>query len=131
MSLSLLRKQKEGTEENKKYIYYKWSKNGEVLEKSFKKKDINEKKKDINEKNINEKKIEPNTNAIDFFDYRSFSKNEEKYTNDKSIFNDRLTGREKMIQTSINPFLSNNNYLSDLKTQNDFLRPKNSSYEKI
>ena len=36
-----------------------------------------------------------------------------------------------MIQTSINPFLSNSNYLSDLKTQNDFLRPKNSSYEKI
>ena len=117
MSLSL-------QEEKKKYIYYKWSKNGEVLEKSLKKKDI------IEKKDINEKKIEPE-NTKDFFDYRSFSKNEEKDTNDKSIFNDRLTGREKMIQTSINPFLSNSNYLSDLKTQNDFLRPKNSSYEKI
>ena len=116
MSLSL-------QEEKKKYIYYKWSKNDEVLEKSLKKtinKDIN---KDAN-KDINK-------NTKDFFDYRSFSKNKEKDTNDKSIFNDRLTGREKMIQTSINPFLSNNNYLSDLKTQNDFLRPKNSSYEKI
>lgn len=118
MSLSL-------QEEKKKYIYYKWSKNGEVLEKSLKKKDIAPEKK-----NINEKKIEPE-NTKDFFDYRSFSKNEEKDTNDKSIFNDRLTGREKMIQTSINPFLSNSNYLNDLKTQNDFLRPKNSSYEKI
>ena len=112
MSLSLQENKKDT-----KYIYYKWSKNGEVLEKSLKKKDILE-------------KIEPK-NTKDFFDYRSFSKNEEKNTNDKSIFNDRLTGREKMIQTSINPFLSNNNYLSDLKTQNDFLRPKNSSYEKI
>ena len=125
MSLSLFKKreQKGGQglpvpEEKKKYIYYKWSKNGEVLEKSLKKKDILE-------------EIKPKKDTKDFFDYRSFSKNEENNTNDKSIFNDRLTGREKMIQTSINPFLSNNNYLSDLKTQNDFLRPKNSSYEKI
>ena len=122
MSLSLLRKQKEGTVEKKKYIYYKWSKNGEVLEKSLKKKAIIEKKIEP---------IEPTKDVIDFFDYRSFSKNEEKNTNDKSISNERLTGRDKMIQTSINPFLSNSNYLSDLKTQNDFLRPKNSSYEKI
>jgi len=122
MSLSLLRKQKE--EKKKKYIYYKWSKNGEVLEKSLKKKAIIEKK-------IEPIKIEPTKDVIDFFDYRSFSKNEEKNTNDKSISNERLTGRDKMIQTSINPFLSNSNYLSDLKIQNDFLRPKNSSYEKI
>jgi hypothetical protein len=114
MSLSLQENKKET-----KYIYYKWSKNGEVLEKSLKK------------KAIIEKKIEPTKDVIDFFDYRSFSKNEEKNTNDKSISNERLTGRDKMIQTSINPFLSNSNYLSDLKIQNDFLRPKNSSYEKI
>lgn len=120
MSLSLLRKQKE--EKKKKYIYYKWSKNGEVLEKSLKKKAIIEKKIEP---------IEPPKDVIDFFDYRSFSKNDDKNTNDKSISNERLTGRDKMIQTSINPFLSNSNYLSDLKTQNDFLRPKNSSYEKI
>ena len=120
MNLSLLREQKGGTKDKKKYRYYKWCKNGEVFEKSLKKKDIIE------------KKIEPKPkDIIDFFDYRSFSKNEEKNTNDKSISNERLTGRDKMIQTSINPFLSNNNYLSDLKTQNDFLRPKNSSYEKI
>ena len=123
MSLSL-------QEEKKKYIYYKWSKNGEVLEKSLKKKDIAP-EKNITKEDINEKKIEPSKDTSGFFDYRSFSKNVEINTNDKSIFNDRLTGREKMIQTSINPFLSNSNYLSDLKTQNDFLRPKNSSYEKI
>jgi hypothetical protein len=120
MSLSLLKKK----EDKKKYIYYKWSKNGEVLEKSLKN-DI------VTKENINEKKIEPNKDTSGFFDYRSFSKNEEKDKNDKSIFNDRLTGREKMIQTSINPFLYNRNYLSDLKTQNEFLRPKNSSYDKI
>ena len=49
MSLSVLKR-----EEKKKYIYYKWSKNGEVLEKSLKKKDIVPEniitKEDINEK---------------------------------------------------------------------------------
>jgi len=100
---------------DKKYIYYKWSKNDEVFKKSLK----------------NKKVIDcTNDEKKDFIDYRSFSKSETKDINDKNIFNDRLTDREKMIQTSINPYLSNNNYLSDLKTQNDFLRPKNSSYEK-
>lgn len=126
MSLSLLKKR----EEKKKYIYYKWSKKGEVFEKSLKKKNIVPEENIVKKADINGKKIE-SKDTIDFFDYRSFSKNEEINTNDKSVSNERLTGREKMIQTSINPFLSNNNYLSDLKTQNDFLRPKNSSYEKI
>lgn len=118
MSLSL----QEST--NSKYKYYIWSKGDEMLEKSIKKTIKNEK---IPEK-ISEKDDMDN-----FFDYRSFRKdldNNEK-TNDKAVCNDRLTGRDKIIQRSINPFLSNNDYLSDLSIQDEFLRPKNSSYGKI
>ncbi len=41
--------------------------------------------------------------------------------------NDRLMNRGMMIQTSINPYLSNNDYLNDVKVQDDFLRPKDSN----
>ncbi len=78
--------------------------------------------------------IESKNKEIDeFFDYRSFRKDLDRdiAENDKAICNERLTGRDKLIQRSINPFLSNNNYLSDLSVQDEFLRPKNSSYGKI
>jgi hypothetical protein len=104
-----------------KYKYYKWT-NGEKLEKTQKHQTISEEEIKHEEKKIDE-----------FFDYRSFRKDLElvKKKNDKSICNDRLTGRDKIIQRNINPFLSNNNYLSDLSVQDEFLRPKNSSYGKI
>tara|TARA_Y100000287_G_C14021023_1_gene256860 strand:- start:179 stop:535 length:357 start_codon:yes stop_codon:yes gene_type:complete len=117
MSLALQKQNKES-----KYKFYKWT-NGEILKKSLKQ-NIEEKSDD---------KIKNEEKKIDeFFDYRSFRKDLElsKKSNDKSICNDRLTDRDKIIQRNINPFLSNNNYLSDLSIQDEFLRPKNSSYGK-
>ena len=117
MSLQLQEKKNDN-----KYKYYVWSKKGEHFEKSTKNKPDEIKKDTIKEQDIDS-----------FFDYRSFRKDldTKKKENDKGICNDRLTGRDKIIQRSINPFLSNNNYLSDLSIQDEFLRPKNSSYGKI
>lgn len=117
MSLALQKQNKES-----KYKFYKWT-NGEILKKSI--------KQTIQKKSDDE--IKNGANKIDeFFDYRSFRKDLElsEKSNDKSICNDRLTDRDKIIQRNINPFLSNNNYLSDLSVQDEFLRPKNSSYGK-
>ena len=120
MSLQLQEKNKDN-----KYKYYIWSKEGEQFEKSSK---VNPDNKKTEKK---EKKEEQDIEH--FFDYRAFRKDLDikKEENDKSICNDRLTGRDKIIQRSINPFLSNNNYLSDLSIQDEYLRPKNSSYGKI
>ena len=103
---------------NIKYKYTIWTKDGEELKKSYKKHDKN-----------NHEKKEINLTKEEIFDYRSFNKDKEKTQNDKEIFNERLVGRDKLIQTSINPFLSSCDYINDIATQDKFLRPKNSSYK--
>ena len=39
----------------------------------------------------------------------------------------RLEQREAIIQRNINPFLSTDNYVSDISIQDEFLRPKDSN----
>uniref|UniRef100_A0A6C0KIC1 Uncharacterized protein n=1 Tax=viral metagenome TaxID=1070528 RepID=A0A6C0KIC1_9ZZZZ len=54
-------------------------------------------------------------------------KNDNFKKDNRQDSNDRLMNRGMMIQTSINPYLSNNNYLNDVKVQDEFLRPKDSN----
>jgi hypothetical protein len=42
--------------------------------------------------------------------------------------NEKLSQRDFMVQTSINPFI-NNDYLQHLDDQDSFLKPKNSNFE--
>lgn len=53
-----------------------------------------------------------------------------KTTNKRDITNDRINERIMISQIGQNPFLMNNNYLEDLKIQETFLKPKNSSFQK-
>ena len=39
--------------------------------------------------------------------------------------------RQQVKQRTFNPYLCNNNYLSDLHIQENFLKPKNSNYESL
>jgi len=50
-----------------------------------------------------------------------------KHTNERDLHNEKLVSRYMVAQTSINPFMANNDYLKDLATQDEFLIPKNSS----
>jgi hypothetical protein len=99
------------------YKHIIWGKSGEKLEKSYKKEVIAEKKELINEEEEEE-----------IIDYRCFIKDIEKPENDKQICNERLGGREMLIRTTINPFLTKSNYVNDLTIQDEYLRPKNSSF---
>ena len=47
--------------------------------------------------------------------------------NTREINSERMSKRELLIQTSINPFMSSNNYLRDLEVQDEFLRPLDSN----
>ena len=42
----------------------------------------------------------------------------------RSITSERLLSRDQLIGVAVNPFLSKNNYLDDLKNEDEYLRPK-------
>tara|TARA_Y100001970_G_C14249687_1_gene870860 strand:- start:4417 stop:4719 length:303 start_codon:yes stop_codon:yes gene_type:complete len=54
-----------------------------------------------------------------------------KEINNKEICAQRLMERQQVKQRTFNPYLCNNNYLSDLHIQENFLKPKNSNYESL
>ena len=58
-----------------------------------------------------------------------FTKIGKEPNNKRSVCNERISNRYMVIQTKINPFLSNNNYIDDLKIQDTLLRPKDSNKE--
>ena len=53
-----------------------------------------------------------------------------KEAQSKSIVSQRLAERSRVATAMINPYLRETNYLDDLKTEDKFLRPKISSFEK-
>jgi hypothetical protein len=86
-------------------INWTWSKPGESLLKSPKivKEDIQEEKEEEEEKFIKQNKRELSYNKI--------------------------AARRLMTKGNINPFHIKNNYVEDIKVQDDFLRPKDSNQE--
>ncbi len=91
---------------SQQYIYWKWS-NGGILKQS------------LRETNKNAQ-IQENHQPIQ-------EKIEDRRRNDRELHSQRLSERGMMIQKSINPFLSANNYLDDLEIQSQFLRPQDSN----
>ena len=53
----------------------------------------------------------------------------QKKENSRENNNNKMLEREMIMQTSQNPFMMKNNYVEDLTIQDEFLKPKNSSYE--
>ena len=56
-----------------------------------------------------------------------FENNTNMKNNKKETFNDKLNSRYMVGLMDKNPFMSNNNYIDDLVTQNTFLRPQSSN----
>jgi len=50
--------------------------------------------------------------------------------NSKSIVSDRIASRDPTASVNINPYLVGNDYLEDLRIQDEFLRPKISNFKK-
>lgn len=57
-------------------------------------------------------------------------KQEYKQFNKRDIANNKINERLMISQIGQNPFLSRNNYLEDLDIQENFLKPKNSNFQK-
>ena len=48
-------------------------------------------------------------------------------SNKREKQNEKLSNRDLIIQTSINPFISSQNYIDDIHNEDEFLRPKDSN----
>ena len=53
----------------------------------------------------------------------------QKKENKREDQNNKMLEREMIMQTNQNPYMMKNNYIEDLSIQDQFLKPKNSSYE--
>ena len=89
-----------------KYIYWKWA-NGNIMKKSLRKTNNSTQKED--KPSIITERIHVREQTT------------------RELNSERMSQRDKIIQTSINPFMSTNNYVDDLKVQDIFLRPKDSN----
>lgn len=49
--------------------------------------------------------------------------------NKRNMLNNKLNERYMTGQVSRNPFMNNNDYIEDIRIQDEFLVPKNSNYE--
>ena len=54
---------------------------------------------------------------------------EKMHSNKKELSSQRMAQRDMIIHGLINPYMFKNNYLDDLKNQDEFLRPKDSNYK--
>jgi len=94
-----------------KYILKKWEPDNKdkVLKTKREKNTI-----DMRDKNIEEQLIQ---------------KHEKIHNNKKELSNQRMAGRDLIIQGLINPYLFDNDYLEDINNHDKFLRPKDSNYK--
>lgn len=56
---------------------------------------------------------------------------ERQTINNREACSKRISEREQLIQSSVNPLLLNNNYLSDLRIQDKHLRSQNSNFSNV
>ena len=99
------------------YIYWKWGKNNNLNIKSSRER--NKTEHNIKVEDITEKKA-PVIHEIlkPLYDIPS---------DKRELASERISDRQLVIQTSINPFLADCDYLNDLKVQDTHLRPKDSN----
>ena len=103
------------------YIYWKWTKNqAENIRKSAREKKPDEKK--ATEKKVTEKKELLYLTVPDAIHTEPNDK--------RSVCNERISNRYMIIQTPVNPFLKDSNYIHDLEIQDTHLRPKDSNVKK-
>lgn len=107
----------------------------EVFEKSLRSNAIDNKDVDTNTMNAQNHIYNTNTNMNANNEHYQHIFNETKfneqftraYDSSKKFMNENDMNRMKTVQTTINPYLRNNDYLSDLANEDKFLRPKSST----
>jgi hypothetical protein len=118
----------------KKYKYWKWSIDDisdDIQNKStrkYTKDSYTDDNKEGTEQTCPPLENETNVNIKRINNFVPFETIIVEPNNKRCENSERLSTREMVIQTNINPFL-NNNYLDDIKVQDTILRPKDSNYK--
>lgn len=61
----------------------------------------------------------------------SFSRNDNEMGKIREELDDKISNRELLFQRGTNPFLSSSNYINDIVARDIFLKPKNTTFDKI
>jgi len=68
----------------------------------------------------------------DTFDFEPmFSRNDNPMGKAREELDDKMSNRELIFQRGTNPFLQTSSYVNDVVTRDAFLKPKNTTFEKI
>ena len=119
---------------------WKWSK-GEVYYKSGRiKREFNKNEEienEISEREINENAIKQSLEGFNDLKYENilfdpkFSRNDNLNGNRREDLDCKISERELLFQRGTNPFLSNTDYVNDIEIRDNFLKPKNTTSDKI
>jgi len=120
---------------------WKWSK-GEVYYKSARK--IEEINTITSDKNLTDEIINNNVikQSLDGFSINDeyfdsfgfdpkFSRNDNPAGNRREDLDNKISDRELLFQRGTNPFLSSTNYVNDIVARDTYLKPQNTSIDKI
>jgi hypothetical protein len=117
---------------------WRWS-NGESYLKSARKIRIKEKeeeeRQEINELNVNMDPSSAINQSLEGFDSflfdTKFSRNDNDSGNRREDLDHKISDREHIFQRGTNPFLQNVDYVKDIVTRDRFLKPQNTTFDKL
>lgn len=107
-------------------IEWRWSNGEEYLKSSRKKHIVQEPEESVE---IDQTAISQSLNGFDF--ETMFSRNDNPSGNKREDLDNKISDRGLMLQRGTNPFLHSANYVNDVVARDIFLKPKNTTFEKI
>ena len=109
-----------------KYKYWKWSNSKTKQLKKLKNKKGKNKK---NNRMDNTRQSQLNQDKIDIdLKIARLETIEKKEPNKREMCNNRISQRDMLIQTNVNPFLTKETYVDNISVQDNFLRPLDSNF---
>jgi len=109
-----------------KYKYWKWSNSKTKQLKTLRKKKGENQQ---NNKLDNTRQPQLNQNKIDIdLKIARLETIEKKEPNKREMCNNRISQRDMLIQTNVNPFLTKETYVDNISVQDNFLRPLDSNF---
>lgn len=117
---------------------WRWSNNGEPYLKSARKIVSNTTDPNTNTNdNINNSQYHAINQSLEGFDSdyfvfdTKFSRNETGSVNRREDLDSKISDREQIFQRGTNPFLQGTDYVNDIGARDKFLKPQNTTFEKI
>ena len=106
-----------------KYKYWKWSNSNIKQLKTLRK----EKNKVLQNNEPSNSRADQHKLDIDLKIAR-LETIEKKEPNKREMCNNRISQRDMLIQTNVNPFLTKETYVDNIRVQDNFLRPLDSNF---